>query len=427
MNIELQTLPKSEIKVTVSFTPEELKSYEQKAAEALQEHVNVSGFRKGHVPFDVLKEHVGEQAFLGQTLDMALSESYEQAVKEKELRPVAYPKIQILSSDPFKYEATVAVLPELKFKKDPSTLRVKREQPVVEPKDVEEVIANFLDRSKAWKDVERAAQMGDRVEIDFDGFDEAGVALDGTSSKNHPVVLGSGSLIPGFEEEIVGMKKDEAKDFWITFPKDYHSDAFKGKKVQFKIKLNRIEEGAAQTPSDEWAKEVSGEPEKTFDALKEDVKEELKKQKGFQEDQRLEELFLKKILEHAEAEIPEALIEKEIDFMIDRLKEDLKRQKKDWAEYEKELAAEKKDLRSELKKPALEQVLLRLGLEKLMELENPQAEESDIADELERILGRYPAEFRAMLQDRYLPGTEGHDSLQRAARFKKLLRTHTDA
>ncbi len=427
MQIDVQKLEKSEVKLVIKLSAEEMKAYEEKAAEELQGQVKIDGFRAGHVPLDVLKEHVGDQGFLGATMDIAIGDAYEKAVHEKELRPVSYPKINITSHEPLlEFEAVVALLPEVKFKKDPTKLTVKRKKAVVEDKEVHEVIENFMERSKKWTDVTRAAQKGDRVEIDFDGFDEGGAPLDGTASKNHPVVLGSNSLIPGFEDEVVGMSIADEKDFWITFPKDYHSKVFQSKKVRFHIKLNRVEEGQKQEANDDWAKEVSGDKEKNLVSMKEDIKVELTKQKGHQEESRLEEEFLKVLMEHVEAEVPDALVEREIEFMVKRLKEDMEKQKRNWEEYEKELKEQGKDLHKELHKPAAEQVLIRLGLEKLMEMEKPEVSEEDIQEEISRLLGNYPPEFQAMLKERYAEGTEGRETVKGAARFKKLIRGHTE-
>ncbi|QQR55143.1 trigger factor [Candidatus Peregrinibacteria bacterium] len=425
MNIEVEKLAKSEAKLTIELTAEEMKQYEEKATQELQEHVNVPGFRKGHVPVEVLKDHVGEQAFMAQVLDHAIGVSYEAAVRSKELRPVAYPKIQILKDQPLKYEALVALRPEVSFKKDPKNLSVKMAKMEVNEKEVKEVIDNFLERFKNWKDVTRAAKKGDRVEIDFDGLDEDGVALEGTSSKNHPVILGSGSLIPGFEEEVESMEIGEEKDFWITFPKDYHKASFQDKKVKFHIKLNRVEESEAATADDAWAKQVSGDPEKTLETMKKDIHAELIVQKQMQEEGRLENDFLKQLAEHVEAEVPEALVEREIDLMVERIKEDVEKRKESWEAYQENLKKEGKDLRTELRTTAAEQVLVRLGLEKLFELENPEVSEEEVEQEVEKILGRYPEQFREMLRGRYAAGTEEREYMKQTARFKKLVRGHT--
>ncbi len=294
----------------------------------------------------------------------------------------------------------------------------------VNEKDVKEVIENFLERFKNWKDVTRAAKKGDRVELDFDGFDEGGAALEGTSSKNHPVILGSGSLIPGFEEEVEGMEIGQEKDFWISFPKDYHKASFQEKKVKFHIRLNRVEESEDRVADDAWAQEVSGDATKTFETMKKDIHEELIKQKEGQEEARLENDFLKELAEHVEAEVPEALVEKEIDLMIERIKEDVEKRKESWDEYQENLNKEGKDLRVELRKTAAEQVLVRLGLEKLFELENPEVSEAEVEAEVEKILGRYPEQFKEMLRQRYAEGTEERDYMKQTARFKKLVKGH---
>lgn len=424
MNIELQKLEKSEVKLIIELSAEEMKGYEEKAVEELQEHVEVPGFRKGKVPFEVLKDHVGEQALLGQTMDMAISISYEEAVRSKGLKPVAYPKIQILESTPLKFEAIVALIPEVKFKKDTKNLSVKRGEVKVDEKEVKEVVENFLERFKVWKDVDRPAKKGDRVEIDFDGFDGE-IALEGTSSKNHPVILGSGALIPGFEDQIIGMKKEEEKDFDIVFPKDYHKASFQEKKVRFHVKLNRIEESEDRVADDAWAKEVSGDPEKTFEVMKKEIHEELHKQKELQEDSRVENEFLKELLDHVETEVPEVLVEREIDLMVERIKSDLEKRKESFEDYVKELEKEGKELRKELHKTASEQVIIRLGLEKLFELENPEVTEEEVEAEVEKLLGRYPEQFKVMLKERYAKGTEDHEYVKQTARFKKLVKGHT--
>ena len=411
--------------MTVTLTAEEMAPYRAKAVAELQDKVKVAGFRPGKVPEDVLVEHIGEQAFTGHMLDIALSESYEAALRQEKIRAVAYPKIQILEHEPLKYEALIPVLPEIKFKKDADKVTVSRKKPEVKDEEIHEVLQNFVKRTVEWKDVEREAKKGDRVEVDFDGKDMDGVPLDGTSSKNHPVILGEGSLIPGFEEELMGMKKDEEKDFEIVFPKDYHSKQYQSKKVKFHVKLGRIEEGTAQELNDTLAQKVSGDEKKTLPVLKEEIRHELHSQKEYEEDVRLENEFLKELLAVVEAEVPDALVEKEIDFLIERIKEDLKKRKQTWEDYEKEMEVEGKDLRKELHKPAVEQVLIRLGLERLFELENPDVSEEDIEGEIERLLGRYPEEFRAMLKGRYAEGSNEREMIRSGVRLRKIVKAHT--
>ncbi|MFA5788553.1 MAG: trigger factor [Candidatus Gracilibacteria bacterium] len=425
MQVSVQTHEKSQVKLTVELTPEEMTGYRGKAATELQDKVKVPGFRAGKIPEDVLVKHVGEEAFLAQALDLALADTYEAAIHQENIHPVAYPKIQVLAHDPLKYEAIIPVLPEIKFKKEAEKVTVTRKKPEVKEEEIHEVLQNFVKRTVAWKDVEREAKKGDRVEVDFDGHDLEGVPLEGTSSKNHPVVLGEGSLIPGFEDELVGMKKGEEKDFEIVFPKDYHSKKFQSKKVKFHVKIGKVEEGKEDELDDIFAQKVSGDAGKTLPTLKEEIRKELHAQKEYQEDIRLENEFLKELLSVVEAEVPDALIEKEIDFLIERLKEDLKQRKQSWEDYEKELQEAGKDLRKELHKPAVEQVMIRLGLERLFELENPEVTEPEIEEEIERLLGRYPEEFRAMLKGRYAEGTNEREMIRSGVRLRKVVKKHT--
>lgn len=424
MDINVERLKNSEVKLTISLTEEEMAPYKAKAAKELQSQVKVDGFREGHIPMDVLEQRVGHDAFMGRVLDIAISETYEEAVTKEGLMPVDYPKISVASHHPLKYEAVLPLLPEVEWTKDLDKLKLKKKELKVEDSEVDEVLQNLQDRSTTWSDVDRAAKMGDRVEIDFDGFDEGGAALDGTSSKNHPVVLGSKSLIPGFEEEVVGMKKDEEKEFKITFPADYHSKKFQKKKVTFKIKLNRIEEPAKPEVNDAFANEITGGHRTTLKDLKEEIVEELQKQKERQEEMQMETDFLKELPNYVKAEISEALVNREIDFMMERMKEDLARQGKSWEDYEKEMAEEKKDLRKELETTAREQVLIRLALEDAYKKDKVEVKDDEIEAEINEMILRYPPQFADMARARLAQSEEDRRKIANQLRLRKLVAKH---
>ncbi|MFO0780830.1 MAG: trigger factor [Candidatus Gracilibacteria bacterium] len=218
MKVTVEKLPKSEVKLTIEVPAERLEKYMEKAAEQISMHFKIPGFRPGHVPLDVLKQHVNEEGIEAHMLDIALPETYTEAVMKEKLQVVSRPKVEIKTKSPLVYEAVVAVFPEVSVS-GYEKISVKKETPKVEAKDVDEVLAGIQKRHTTYKDVEREAKKGDRVEVDFDGFDDGGAPLDNTSSKNHPLVIGDNSLIPGFEDELVGMKKEEKKSFQITFQK----------------------------------------------------------------------------------------------------------------------------------------------------------------------------------------------------------------
>jgi len=425
MDIQVEKLKGAEVKITVSLSEEEMGPHKAKAAEELQGQVKIDGFREGHIPMEVLIKHVGKDAFMSRVLDVAIGESYEKAIRDNDLMPVDYPKLNVVTHEPLKYEATVPLLPEVEWKKDLSKLKVKKKELKVEDKEVDEVLSNLQNRSTSWADVERAAKMEDRVELDFDGFDEGGAPLDGTSSKNHPVVLGSNSLIPGFEEEVVGMKKDEEKEFDIVFPEDYHSEKFQKKKVKFKIKLNRIEESTKPELSDDFANEITGGHRKTMKELKEEIVEELHKQKERQEELQLETDFIKELPKYAKADISQTLIDREVDFMKERMKQDLQKQGKSWEDYEKEMEEKKKDIKAELEKPAKDQVLIRLALEAAYKEEKIEVKDEEIKAEIEEMILRYPPQFVEMARQRFVENGEEWTKVFNQLRLRKLVANHT--
>lgn len=424
MKVQVEKLKNSEVKLTIELSEEEMAAHKTAAVKELQDKVKVDGFREGNIPAEILEKKIGHAAFMGQVIDIAVGKSYEASIRENDVTPVDYPKVTMVSEEPFKYEATVVVLPEVTWAKDLSKLKIKKSELKIEDKEVDEVLTNLLSRSTKWKDVERAAKMEDRVEVDFDGFDEGGAALDGTSSKNHPVVLGSNSLIPGFEEEVVGMKKDEEKEFDIVFPEDYHSKKFQKKKVKFKIKVNRIEESEKPELNDAFANEITGGHRKTLKELKEEIVEELQKQKERQEELQLESDFIKELPAYIKSEVPAVLIERETDFMIERMKEDLQKQGKSWEDYEKEMEEKKKDVRKELEKTAKEQVLIRLGLEAAYKEEKIEVKDEEVDAEINELILRYPPQFADMARQRFMSDPQEKGKIYNQIRLRRLVANH---
>jgi len=249
--------------------------------------------------------------------------------------------------------------------------------------------------------------------------------LDGTASKNHPVILGSNSLIPGFEDEVIGMKKGEEKDFNITFPKDYHSKVFRSKKVKFHVKLNRIEESEETKLDDDFAKELTAGKHKTLKSLKEEIKEELKHQKEHDEEARLENEFLDELSKLIKAEVPEELLKRERDFLKGRIEKDLEQKGMNWDQYKEMMKGKKKDIEKEVASQAEKQVLIRLGLEKLYIDEKIEVSEKEVETEIGHMLGHYPAEYADKVRENYKEGSQARDQIKNGIMLKKLVKKHT--
>lgn len=426
MKVNKEKLEKSQIKLTIELESEVLKKYRSYAAKELQERVNVPGFRKGHIPIEVLEKHIGEQSFLAHTIEIALSDSYEEAIAQEKIQPLEYPKINVVSHSPLKYEATVAVMPEIEIKKGYEKVKVKQKKIEIKKEEIDQVLENLKKQSLKWHDVERVSKKGDRLEVDFEGKDETGVSLDGTKSKNHPIIIGDNNFIPGFEDELIGLKKDEEKDFDIVFPKDYHKKAFQSKKVKFHIKVGRIEEVEDLKVDDKFVEEFTKGKHKTLRELEDEIKKEINHQKEAEMEVEMENEAIEKLSEFVETDVPDVLVEREIDYILNGFKSDLKRRGVTWEDYLKTKNKEEKELRKEYTKQAEKQVIIRLGIEKLYELENISLDDKDIESELSHLIKNYPPEYADKIKDSHKEGTKAREMLTNRLMLKKLLQKFTE-
>ena len=420
MKVTVSKPEKSEVTITIEAEESDLKKFLERAAAELASQVKIDGFRKGKIPKDVLEKHIGAETIRAHALELALPELYADAVMKEKIQVVARPEIKVTKDKPFTFEAVVAVLPEVQISGH-NKIKVKKEKIEITDKDVEEMVDYFRKQRSSHTKVERAAKMGDKVEIDFAGFDPKGdVPLDGTASKNHPVVLGDKMLIPGFEEHVVGMKEGDEKEFELTFPKDYHSKKFKGKKVKFKIKLHKVEEVKLPEVTKEWIKEITGK-DLTPEKFREDVKESLQKDRETQARTSRENKFFEELLKLAKVDIPKALIDEEIDFILDRTKMDLESKGLEWEQYEKYLTEQKRDIRDEKRDQAEKQVKLRITLAHLYKAEEIEADDKDVEARLKEQLIRYPRSEQEKIKENYKKGTQGFAQIQNSILLENFL------
>jgi trigger factor len=399
MKIDKQALPKSEMKLTIQLTPEEMKKFKEQATKEISQHVKVPGFRPGHVPYEILLQHVHEEAIVNHAADLALPQTYSDAVLKEDIKAVARPKVKIIDNAPLHFEATVAVYPEVKIA-GYQNLQLKEQEVKIEEKDIEEVLKDIQKQKAGHKEVDREAKVGDRVEIDFAGFDEGGAPLDNTQSSNHPLVIGEGSLVKDFEDQLVGMKKDEKKTFKVTFPKDYFHKPFREKKVEFKVEMKKVEEVTLPEWNEEFIESLVGE-KKTLEEIKKMTRENLERDKKHQEKIRRENEFLEKITELVQVEIPDALLEEEIDAMIEEFQQSLGEKGltlERFLEYSKK---ELKDLRDDRRKEAEKRLRLRFALQQVFTQDNIAVSDQEIEQEIAHIIGLYPKKEHYKIRKEY--------------------------
>lgn len=418
MNVTVSSLPKSEVKITVELTEEQMHKYLEKAAKQISQMVKIPGFRPGHAPMDVLKKHVREEAFDGHLVDIAVPETYGEAVQKEQVKAISRPKITVLQQSPLKYEAVVAVYPMVTVS-GYEKAKIEKKEAKVEPKEIEDVLAEIQKHRATSKDVERAAQKSDKVEIDFQGFDEGGAPLENTDSKNHPLVIGEGSLVPGFEDALIGMNKGETKEFTVTFPKDYFHKPFQGKNVKFKATMNRVQEPILPEWTPEFIKQVVGE-DKTLDEVKETIQKNLQEEKNHSETVRRENKFLEQIVESTKVEVPDTLVEEEIDGMIDEFKNELEGKGITMEQFLAQTQKEIKDIREERRKEATKRLTLRFGLQQIFEQDKIEVTPDDIAKEMDHVISLYPANEQAKMRKEYTEGSYLMRRLENKLKMDKL-------
>lgn len=402
MQHEVKKLPKSQIEITVTLSDEEFDKYRKMACEELSREVNIKGFRPGHVPADVIESHLGESVIRTHAEDVAIKMSYREVILKEKLPVVARPQAKVESQDPLKFVLTVAVMPEVEIK-DYKDIKVKKEEVKVSDKDVNEAIDEMKKYGTTYKEVEEKAKKGDRVEVDFEGFDEKGEAVANTKSTNHPVILGSGSLIPGFEDELVGLKKDDKKEFDITFPKDYQKEDLRGKKLNFKVEIKMVEQATLPELTEEFIEKMSGK-KLPVEEFKKELEKNIQLQKETQARKKHENDYLEKLLDKTKVEIPDSLIEEEARYILQDMQSEIQAKGVDFQRFLEHAKTTEEELLKKYHKEAEKRLKTRLAIQYVLKEEKIETTEEEILAEFSKIKGMYPPSEEKKIEDEFKIG-----------------------
>lgn len=311
MNTTVKYLSDTRVRATIKVEATELKAAEQVALKKLSKTVKVNGFRKGHVPLEVVKKNVDPNALAQETLENALSRAVAESFIENKLQALERPEVEVkkfVPGESLEFTAEADVLPKVKLG-DYKKLKATEKKVSVAKKDVDEVVERIRKSMAEKKEVKRAAKLGDEAVIDFVGKKD-GEAFPGGTGNNYPLELGSGSFIPGFEEAIVGLKAGDKKDIELTFPKDYHAPDLKGKKVVFETTVKKINEKALPELNDEFAAKTG--PFTSMSELTADIKRELEAQKKREASDELKDSLVKQLVAKSNVAVPAVLREDQV-------------------------------------------------------------------------------------------------------------------
>ena len=389
-----EKLEKSMVALTVEVSAADFEAAVDKAYKKQRGSIRVPGFRPGKAPRKMIESMYGAGVFYEEAVNIALPDAYGAAVKEQELKVVGYPEVELLSvgKEGFSFKASVAVYPEVKLGQYKG-LEAPKAEVKVTAADVNARLKEMAERNSRIVSVEdRAVKKGYIANIDFEGFLD-GVPFDGGKSDSHDLEIGSGSFVPGFEDQVIGMEIGQEKDIDITFPEDYHAD-LAGKSVVFHVKLNAVKIKDVPALDDEFAKDVSEFD--TLAELKKDVKAKLTQEREEAGKRAFEDIVMGKAAELMEADIPDAMVEEQARRYMENLRRQVQAQGIPFDQYMKMTNMDEEKLLEEARTPALGQVRMDLTIAAIVEAENLEATDEEVEAELAKMAGQYGMDVENM-------------------------------
>lgn len=383
---------KMEVKVT--FTTEEWKDAQDKALTKLAKNVKIDGFRQGKAPAKMVKARIGTGAVLEEATDIILKKSYADILINNGVNPVGQPEVQIdeLNSETLSITVVAPVAPEVELGQYKG-LEVKKPTVKVMKKEIEEELASYQNQfAELVIKEDGAVENGDTAVIDFEGFKD-GVAFDGGKGENHPLEIGSGSFIPGFEEQVIGMKVGEEKEINVSFPKDYQAEDLAGQAVVFKVKVHEIKTKVLPEIDDELAKDVNIDGVETLADLEIYTKEQIKNRKQSEADTKFNNDIVNAIIDNTPLEVPEVMVEGELQNMMREVEQNLSQQGLTLELFQQLIGKTADDMKADMHEQAEQRVKYSLILAEIVKAENIEVTEEELDEEIKEIAAYYGREF----------------------------------
>jgi trigger factor len=389
MRINKSIISDTEVKLTITADEAFMAKTKEHVLKHKVQEMKLPGFRPGKAPLALVEKQVDPNVMQSDFLDEAVNRLYSEAMKAEGLRAVANPTVNLKKFVPYtdlEFEATVEVLGEAKIADYKKIKKALKPLPVT-AEDIAGVIKTLQIRLAEKTEVDRAAKDGDEVVMDFEGTDAKGVAINGADAKDYPMIIGSNSLIPGFEPNLIGMKAGSEKSFDVTFPSDYQSTALAGKKATFKVKVHKVNELRQPKVDDELA--AKSGPFKTLKELKEDIKKQLAFERENEARKTLENELVSEIAKKSKLAVPKTLIDDQIQRNEDEERRNLAYRGQTWQEHLKEDGVTEEEHRDRNRPAAEESIKAGLVLAEIAELENITFTPEEVDLRIELLKGQY--------------------------------------
>ena len=387
MNVKsVEKQEKSTVELVIEIGKEEFEAAVEKVYKKQRGKISVPGFRKGKAPRKIIEGMYGSGVFYEDAINDLYPEAYAQAIEQEKLDAVAWPKVEIVDvgKEGLTFKALVTVRPEVKLGQYKGLQAPKTFNEVTDA-DIENELEPYIKRATRLVSVERPISMGDTAVIDFEGFDN-GKPFEGGKGTDYSLEIGSGSFVPGFEDQLIGLSVGDEKDLDITFPEDYVKD-LAGKAVVFHVKVKEVKESQIPEVDDEFAKDVS--EFETLADFKKDLGEKLKQRREAQAESAFESAVLEQLIDNLEAEIPDGMVETQLDKVMDEYAMRMQSQGMAMNDYLKMMGMTPEMMRASTKPSALRQVQLELALDAVAAAENMEITDEDCAKEITKLAKQY--------------------------------------
>ncbi len=405
---------KNEIKIKIEG--ESWQKALDKAFQKKNKDVTIPGFRKGKAPKDIFVKKYGIESLYIDASDYVIEEAYTKALDESKLIPVVQPKVDITNIDEsgIEFNFTIITKPEVNIKKYKG-LKITKDKVEVTKEEIEHEISHILERYTDLVTKEGKVENGDVAIIDFEGFKD-GVAFDGGKGENYELEIGSGTFIPGFEEQLIGMSAGEEKEINVTFPEEYPQPDLKGQPVVFKVKVNEVKEKVKRELDDELFEDLAMEGVNSKETLEKEIKANIEANKEMDAENKYIDTLLEEVGKNVEVDIPEEMVDEEVDRLMHRYEEQLKMQGISLDLYYQFTRTTEKDLKAQLEKEAYNHVLYRLMLEELATLENIEVTDEEANKEADTLAEKYQ-----MKKDEFLTAFGGIEMIKYDLQMRKVI------
>ena len=387
----IRKLPKSQLEIKISVPAAELEKFLDMAAEELSKDLKIAGFRPGKAPRKIVEQQIGPEKVLAHAAEKAVKKSYVESIEKNKIEAIGEPKItitKIAAGNDLEYKAIVGIMPEIRLGDYRKRVKdVKKEEPEkIKPGDVQKELEILRKNRAKLITVSRGAEKDDHVEIDFNVLVD-GNEIEGGKSQNHPLTIGESYFIPGFEENLIGMKEKDEKEFALVFPKDYHKKELAGKPAKFKVNMKLVQKKEMAEMNDDFAKSL-GKFE-NLESLKKSILEGMEMEQKKKNEEKRRQDILEKIISECQIEIPDVLLESELEKMMAEFEQNIAGMGMKLDDYFTSIKKTRDEVRKGWKETAEKRVKSALALREIARIENLSPESAEIEEEMNKTLAYF--------------------------------------